>query len=416
VREQGSSRRLKRGSDTRYIELNHGQWRVVVGQREGGRIIKLQRSLGTASLREAQRLRWPVVAELKALIAGKVQGQSTEPAEAWRAALAAGDGGPDDPTPHLLHDHLEALRGDPIVTEEDVDGSPVYIYSPERERRATEFADKAYGRATPLDTYLNPFLASRGKLREDTERRHRWAVKALADWLKAHDLPQTIEAVDGRTATRYVDALPPGRRDPERLGLYWLWLVRREHAPSNPWRDLRAAPRARVERERAWTDAEAKALLDGPASPSLRLLMEVASLTGARLDAIIRMEVKGDTIVLPPQKKESGPRTIPLHSDLRGNLQEGHTWPWSASNRASQAFTTYRRAVLGPDEPGRRRAVANFHSWRGFFISKAELAGIDERVISDVVGHARRSMTGRYSAGASMGQMKVCVEAVTLPC
>jgi hypothetical protein len=84
VREQGPSQRLKRGSDTRYIELNHGKWRVVVGQREGGRIVKLQRSLGTASLREAQRLRWPVVAELKALMAGKAQGQLTDPAEAWR--------------------------------------------------------------------------------------------------------------------------------------------------------------------------------------------------------------------------------------------------------------------------------------------------------------------------------------------
>jgi hypothetical protein len=74
--------------------------------------------------------------------------------------------------------------------------------------------------------------------------------------------------------------------------------------------------------------------------------MEVAALTGARLDAIIRMEVKGDTIILPPQKKERGPRTIPLHTHLRGSLREGHTWPWPASNRASQAFTTYRRAVL----------------------------------------------------------------------
>jgi integrase len=143
--------------------------------------------------------------------------------------------------------------------------------------------------------------------------------------------------------------------------------------------------------------------------------MEVAALTGARLDAIIRMEVKGDTIVLPPQKKERGPRTIPLHSHLRGNLQEGHVWPWPAGNRASQAFTTYRRAVLGADPPGRRRAVANMHSWRRWFISKAERAGIDERIISDVVGHARRSMTGRYSAGATMEQMRVCVEAVKLP-
>jgi hypothetical protein len=396
VREHGPSKRLKRGSDRRFLEINHGKWRVVVGRRVNGKVVKLQRSLGTSSLRDALRLRWPVVAELKARLAGKGPAR-TDDAEGWREAMAASTGEPYDPTDAALSDHLDRLERQQGTTA------------------AKDFADRAYGRATPLDTYLDPFLASRGKLREDTERRHRGAVKALADWLKAHNLPQTIEAVDGRTATRYVDALPPGRRDPERLGLYWLWLVRREHAPSNPWRDLSTARRAPIEPERAWTDDEARRLLDGPASPPLRLLMEVAALTGARLDAIIRMEVKGDTIILPPQKKERGPRTIPLHTHLRGSLREGHTWPWPASNRASQAFTTYRRAVLGPDDAGRRRAVATFHSWRRFFISKAERAGIDERIISDMVGHARRSMTGRYSAGATMEQMRACVEAVKLP-
>jgi hypothetical protein len=260
-------------SDRRYLQFHHGSWYVVVGHREGGKVVKARRSLHTASLREAQRLRWGIVGELKAQPSQPHQPHPIDDPESWKAALAAGDGGPNDPTPYLLHDQLEALRGDPIVTEEDVDGSPIYIYHPERERRAIEFADRAYGRATPLDTYLDPFLASRGKLREDTERRHRWAVKALADWLKDHHLPQTIEAVDGRMATRYVDDLSPGRRDPERLRLYWAWLIRREHAPSNPWRDLQAAPRARVEPERAWTDDEVKRLLGGPCSPSLRLLM-----------------------------------------------------------------------------------------------------------------------------------------------
>jgi hypothetical protein len=421
VREQGPSRRLKRGADRRFLDLNHGTWRVVVGLRVNGKIVKLQRSLGTSSLAEAKRLRWPVVAELKTVLHKGGQPHPIDDPETWRAALAAGDGGPDDQTPHALSDHLDTIRGDPIATEADHDGSPVYFYHPEREKRATEFADRAYGRATPLDTYLDPFLASRGKLREDTERRHRWAVKALADWLKAHGLPPTIEAVDGRVATRYVDDLPPGRRDPERLGLYWLWLVRREHATSNPWRDLRAAPRTRVEPERAWTDDEARRLLDGPASPSMRLLMEVGALTGARLNAIINMRVEGNKITFPAQKKELGPRTIPLHSHLRDSLakcrdgQGFSGWPWPDGNRASQAFTAYRRSVLGPDEPGRRRGQTNFHSWRRWFISKAERAGIDERIISDVVGHARRSMTGRYSAGASMEQMRVCVEAVKLP-
>jgi integrase len=240
-------------------------------------------------------------------------------------------------------------------------------------------------------------------------------VKNLSAWLRGRGLPSTLQAVDRRTAVAYVDQLSPGHPAPQRLSLIWEWLVKREHATSDPWRDLQAAPRARVEPERAWTDVEMRRLLDGPASPSLRLLMEVGALTGARLDAIIRMEVKGDTIILPPQKKERGPRTIPLHSHLANSLRGWSGWQWSNSGAASALFVLYRRKVLGPDPPGRRRAVANFHSFRRWFISQAERAGIDERIISDVVGHARRSMTGRYSAGATMGQMKVCVEAVKLP-
>jgi hypothetical protein len=54
------------GTDHRYLEFHHGSWRVVVAWREKGKVVKLRRSLGTSSLREAQRGRWAVVAELKA--------------------------------------------------------------------------------------------------------------------------------------------------------------------------------------------------------------------------------------------------------------------------------------------------------------------------------------------------------------
>jgi integrase len=190
--------------------------------------------------------------------------------------------------------------------------------------------------------------------------------------------------------------------------------VRREHATSDPWHDLQAAPRARVEPERAWTDAEALALLDGPCGPSIRLLMEVAALSGARLDAVINMRVEVDCFLFPPQKQEQKARQVPIHSALnKASLKS--KWPWTNSMAASQAFTAYRRKVLGSDPGGRRRAVGNMHSWRRWFISQAERAGIDERVISDVVGHKRRSMTGRYSQGVSLKQVKVCVKAVRLP-
>jgi hypothetical protein len=240
VRERGRS-----GDQRRWLELNHGTWRVVVGRRVNGKVVKLQQSLGTSSLREAMRLRWPVVSELQARLSGKAPApaRSINDPETWKAALAAGDGGPYDDTPLVLHDHLEAL---------EAKHGTAY---------AKEFADRAYGRATPLDAHLPAFLASRGELKDDTRERHEAAVKALADWLKAHHLPQTIEAVDRKTATRFVDDLPPGRRDPKRLGLYWVWLVRREHVPGNPWRDLSTAPRRPLEPERAWTDDEVRRLL-----------------------------------------------------------------------------------------------------------------------------------------------------------
>jgi hypothetical protein len=61
-------------------------------------------------------------------------------------------------------------------------------------------------------------------------------------------------------------------------------MVKREMADRDVWIGLQAAPRARVEPERAWTESEAQRLLSGPATPSMRLLMEVAALIGARLD------------------------------------------------------------------------------------------------------------------------------------
>jgi integrase len=404
--------------DHRYLERIKGnRWRVTVSVPKPLHTqlgTKLKRSLHTSSLRDAQRLRWPVVAELKSLIAGKGLSPMDE-ADAWKAALATSSGEPYDPTEAALSDQLDAMRGDPTGTEADHEGNPVYLYDPERERRATEFADRAYGRATPVDEHLPAFLASRGELKADTRKRHAAAVKDLVVWLRHNRLPQTIQSVHRRTAVAYVDQLPPGSPAPQRLSLYWQSMVKRELAPSDPWHGLSAPRRRPVEPERAWTDDEARRLLDGPCSPSLRLLMEVGALTGARLDAIIRMEVKGDTIVLPPQKKERGPRTIPLHSQLREPLAGFKGWQWTNGAAASALFVIYRRRVLGPDPPGRRRAVANFHSFRRWFISKAERAGIDERIISDVVGHARRSMTGRYSAGATMEQMTACVEAVKLP-
>ena len=383
-------------SDRRYLQFHHGSWYVVVGHREGGKVVKARRSLHTASLREAQRARWGVVAGLKA---SPPSIHPIDDPETWRATLDAGDGGPDDPTPILLHDHLEAL--------EEKQGTAA----------AVEFADRALGRATPLDIHLDAFLASRGELKADTSARHHHAIHELTGWLKRQGLPPTLQAMTRRTAINYSDQLPPGRPDPHRLSLYWRWMVKREHVPDDPFHDLSAPPRTRAgELERPFTDLEAARLLAGDATPAMHRLMCVAALSGARLSAIVGMKVEGDCLVFPPQKMESKARRVPIHSSLDPAALR-LPWPWRTGTAASQQFITYRRGVgVGEEAPGRKRSLVNFHSWRRWAIWKMEQAGQPENVIAWIVGHKRPGLTfGRYSAGPSMEQMRACIEAVKLP-
>jgi integrase len=419
-------------SDRRYLEWHHGSWRVVVGWRQEGKIVKARRSLGTGSLREAQRLRWAVVAELKASMP-KVATMDTE-ADAWKAALAAGDGGPNDQTPLLLHDHLEALRGDPIVTEEDVDGSPVYIYHPERERRAVEFADRAYGRATLVDTYWEPYLASLA-IAERTKGVHRRALTRLQEWCRQTSTPFTVQALTRKAAIRFLDDLPTKEATPRyltllvgKLSLYWRWMIHREHAEMDPWQGLKLAkPKTpHDELERPFTDLEVHRLLAGGAPRGLLDLIKVGLLTGARLDAITSLRVgdcRDGVFTFKPQKSESKPRRVPIHSSLVGMVEgrmagkAGGDLLFPHLRDASNAFGDYRRGV-GVDEvvKGNRRSRVNYHSFRRWWITKAEQAGVQENLIGAVVGHKRPGLSlGLYSAGPSLDQLRMAVEAVKLP-
>src|SRR5690606_14623813 len=87
------------------------------------------------------------------------------------------------------------------------------------------------------------------------------------------------------------------------------------------------------------------------------------------------------------------------------------------SFKTSNHFTAYRRDVGVADlREGRRRSLVNFHSFRRWFITKAERAGQPESTIQAVVGQRRASIAfGVYSAGPSLEQLTACVEAVRLP-
>lgn len=226
-----------------------------------------------------------------------------------------------------------------------------------------------------------------------------------------------------------------------RLSRYWQWLLLRHHVEADVWARLkRTKPPASVDgNEREFTDDEVRRLLSGSAAPAMHDLMRIGALTGARLDVIVDLKVKDcadGLFSFKPQKKETARRFVPIHSALTaivdrrtaGKAADDDFFPeWPGPRKAgsmrersfktSNAFTAYRRSV-GVDDvvKGKRRSLVNFHSFRRWFITKAEQADQPVSTIAAVVGHKRQGMTlGRYSGGPLIEQARRCVEAVKLP-
>jgi len=444
--------------DKQHLEMHHGQWRVVVSvpralhERLG---TKLKRPLRTDSLAVANRLKWAAVAEMKAMIAEVEDGEGR--GALMREAVRMAE------LRRLAKDHAEVenldlgielradeLAGRPVAVEADPEtGAEVPVLDPERERLAGHYAAIARGEATPLGHYHEAYMASLS-VKPRTLGDDKRAIAFLLSWCEANNVRPTLEAITTKVAGRYMDGLGEvaGGQSPvtlnkylRRLSRYWQWLQRRHYVDANVWqgKTLEQPETRWGEQERPFTDEEMLRLLEGNATRQMADLMRIGALTGARLDAIVSLSV-GDCVdgrfIFKPQKKEKGPRACPIHPDLVeivARRSEGRApsdelfpeWPGpkkegsmrERSFKASNQFTEYRRKV-GVDAtlPGKRRSLVNFHSFRRWFITKAEQADQKENIIAAVVGHKRESITlGLYSAGPVFEQAKRCVEAVTLP-
>ncbi|MGR9499431.1 DUF6538 domain-containing protein [Rhizobium leguminosarum] len=450
-------------SDRMFLELHGNQWRVVVNVPKKLRVklgTKLKRSLGTDSLKEANRLKWDVIAELKAIIAhaenpslSLESARSISREQAMQQAIRfaeqrkrAFDPAGRDEIDEEIDWQAESLAGRPIATDED--GHEVF--DSDRLRLATDFSQLARGDKTPIDLHHEKFLAM-SHVKARTLADDRRAMKLLKDWCNKAGVPPYLQAITKKEAVRFCDELPKltANLTPvtlnkyvSRLSVYWAWLENRHEVESNIWqgRRLREPQQTTDQKERPFTDDEVKVLLKGPAEPEMHDLMRMAALSGARLDAIVCLKVKDcrddGVFVFKPQKKEPGPRLCPIHPDLmeiverrkKGKEHEDDIFPeWPGvkkstslrerSFKTSNEFTTYRRSVGVEDRrEGKRRGLVNFHSFRRWFITKAEQAGQPESTIAVVVGHKRQGMTfGVYSGGPLLEQARQCVEAVKLP-
>ncbi|KEC72005.1 integrase family protein [Rhizobium leguminosarum bv. phaseoli CCGM1] len=450
-------------SDRMFLELHGNRWRVVVNVPKKLRSqlgTKLKKSLGTDSLKEANRLKWDVIAELKATIAhaenpslslGAARPVSREQAMQQAVRFADQRKRAFNPTQRDEIDEeidwqAESLAGRPIAIDED--GSEVF--DPDRLRFATDFSRLARGDRTPIDLHHEKFLGM-SHVKARTLADDRRAMKLLKDWCEKAGVPPYLQSMTKKEAVRFCDELPDLTANltavtlnkyVSRLSVYWTWLENRHEVESNIWqgRRLREPQQTTDQKERPFTDDEVKTLLEGPAKPEIGDLMRIAALSGARLDAIVCLKVKdcrdNGVFVFKPQKKEPGPRLCPIHPDLieiierrkEGKQPDDDIFPeWPGvkkstslrerSFKTSNEFTEYRRSVGVEDRrAGKRRGLVNFHSFRRWFITKAEQAGQPESTIAVVVGHKRQGMTfGVYSGGPLLEQARLCVEAVKLP-
>ena len=445
-------------NDKQYLELHRGKWRVTVAVPKSlhGRLgTRLKHPLNTDSLSIANQLKWPIVHEMKATIA-QASGSSTDLraiAEEFRRQRQRAQSDEEaEEVETAISVTLDTLLGRDVGIEVDPrTGEESPRYAPERLKEAAEFSKIVSGKATPVDQLHAQYMAQlmvKPRTKSDDVR----AMALLKRWCDQEQVDPYLQSFPTkRTAVAFMDglqALEPSlspvtlNKYLHRLSRYWQWLEKREEVASNVWQGLTlpVPQRQHDDLERPFTDDEMRKLLSGNASQAMHDVMRIAALTGCRLDPIVCLRVadcRDDGVfIFKPQKKENGPRVCPIHSDLVeiiARRKEGKQpddplfpeWPGpknpastrERSFKTSNQFTDYRRSVgVADEQDGRRRSLVNFHSFRRWFITKAEQADQPESIIAAVVGHKRQGMTlGVYSAGPKVEQARRCVEAVKLP-
>lgn len=229
---------------------------------------------------------------------------------------------------------VERLAGEPV--NED-DGVSAPRYDPDRERAALTLVGKVTGAVVPIGEELDRYMAQEG-VKASYAARTRTATKALTDWLTTNRHADNIHAVTGRVADQFADSVAEGRTVKtlnsyiSALSAYWSWLRRRHIVQENPWAGLsrREVDRSGNAEKRPFTDDEIKALLSGPADPTLRDMMLLAALTGMRQVEIGNLRVRdaeGGVFVVTKSKTTAGERSVPTRWLAYSRGDRGYVGP-----------------------------------------------------------------------------------------
>ena len=451
-----------------YLEFHGGSWRVSMAVPQAARRIigstRLKHNLDTDSLKLANVLKKPHLERFRRRIeealvaAGKLKkGDLSLALELAKLGRELGRNGTEADREAFLEavreKHFDiSLQGarERFAGEDDY-GNPVFVEEerPEQLAHARTFSDVAHGRATPIDIKFADYHAQlfvQARTKADDLR----AMRYLREWCAREKVPPMLEEIDLERAYAFADDLKVNTGSDHvtcnkylgRLSSYWQYLGGRVPAArENVFAKIKLrGPKSKYdEKERPFTDGELATLLMGPAKPHMLDLMYIGALTGARLDVIVRLKVRDTAdrcLLFKPQKKEDKPRYVPVHPDLApaiarrvaGKGPDDDLFPeWPPVRKAgsmrersfktSNHFGEYRKACgVTHDVPGKRRSLVNFHSFRRWFISRLEQAGVAENMIAGIVGHRNGTVTlDVYSEGPLMKAARRAVAKVRLP-
>lgn len=448
------------------LQLRHQTWfvRVPVPRPLQKAIGKRQivRTLKTSDKAEAMKLRHAAVADILASIkrqsgaAPSVATEALAPAEMrsaldWRRAWAEIDAGQVDGLDDGRPPNADPRDWARFVANGAIEDMTDDIEGRHGQAAARTYAGIAHGTATPIGLHVSAWLAEggrKGPLADKTAAGYRADMRGLEAWLAGKGVT-TVEGVTKAVAGRWVSetmvaAGVPWATANKRISAptsFWRWMLKRGHASGeNPWSGQSLA-KARQHRGEAGTKRpfrtkEVEALLAGPADTEMADAIRIAALSGLRIEEMYQLRVSDCTagwFQVRQGKSAAAVRRVPVHSALADIvarrthkispddylMSEGTT---SRTGRGrsvpmSKRFGRYRQGCKVHEvTEGKRGSAVDFHSWRRWFTTEAERAGIAPHVIDYVTGHERPGESlGRYSAGPSDEQLRACVEAVRLP-
>ncbi len=448
--------------DQRYLEKHGNKWRVSIAvpaavQSVFGRKI-LKHPLGTDSLELANELKGVHVTRFKRMIRNAKAGKPVVPVDpdplvtealSLRADLEA-------EATAIRFGELDDLGRNRPIMPDFIDALAERLQETGEWRRASTFHDVATGAATPIISMVDTYLAEQ-PFRPRQKKDYRRAVVKFVAWCQRKQLSASIEETDLKVAGRYVSEQFSAKGTPHKtankdisaLSSLWRWLAKKGHVTkaANPWPDQRfEKPKhyltgGDAKFKRPFNDEEVATLLSGETSALLHDAMWICALSGMRVEEVASLTIqhtRNGIMSVKKGKTLAAIRDVPIHTVIapiivrrsEGKADQDFLFDelprrqdddeMERSQKIVKTFVTYRRKLMVDDrKAGHRQSRIDFHSFRRWFITKAERAAIYPSVISAVVGHGkgREGMTlGLYSGGPDPEtQMRHCVEAVVAP-